>query len=115
MNAAIVTGILLAAAFGALGGAKIAKSSSMRARAEHVGFSVERYQLIGAAEVLGALGVAAGLVYAPIGYAAATGLLALLAGAVLTHLRSGDPAADLGPAALFAVGTVAYLLALGPV
>jgi hypothetical protein len=109
----VITGLALAVAFAALGAAKVARTSSMRARAEHVGFSAESYQLIGAAEVLGAAGVAAGLVYAPVGYAAGAGLLVLLAGAVRTHLRSGDRAADLGPAVLFAAGTVAYLLALG--
>lgn len=109
----IVAGIALAAVFAALGAAKIAKTSSMRARAEHVGFSAEGYQLIGAAEVLGAAGVAAGLVRAPVGYAAGAGLLVLLAGAVGAHLRSGDRAADLAPAVLFAAGTVGYLLALG--
>jgi len=109
----IVAGIALAVVFGALGAAKIAKTSSMRARAEHVGFSAEGYQLIGAAEVLGAAGVAAGLVYAPVGYAAGAGLLALLAGAVGAHLRASDRAKDLGPAVLFAAGTVGYLLVLG--
>lgn len=109
----IVAGTALAVVFAALGAAKIAKTSSMRARAEHVGFSAENYQLIGAAEVLGAAGVAAGLVYAPVGYAAGAGLLALLAGAVGAHLRAGDRAKDLGPAVLFAAGTVGYLLVLG--
>lgn len=109
----MVIGLVLAVVFAALGAAKIAKTSSMRARAEHVGFSAESYQLIGAAEVFGAAGVAAGLVYAPVGYAAGAGLLVLLAGAVGAHLRSGDRAADLGPAILFAAGTLAYLLTLG--
>lgn len=113
MNLAIVIGIALAVAFTALGVAKIAKTSPMRARAEHVGFSAESYQLIGVAEVLGAGGVAAGLFYAPVGYAAGAGLLVLLVGAVGAHRRSGDRAADLGPAVLFAAGTLAYLLALG--
>lgn len=112
MNAAVVTGVALAVVFAALGAAKIAKTSSMRARAEHVGFSAESYQLIGVAEVLGAAGVAAGPAYAPIGYAAGAGLLLLLAGAVVAHLRSGDRAAGLGPAVLFALGTVVYLLVL---
>ena len=105
-------GIVLAVVFASLGVAKIARTPSMRARAGHVGFSTESYQLIGAAEVLGAVGVAAGLVYAPVGYVAGAGLLVLLAGAVGAHLRTGDRAADLGPAVLFAAGTAAYLLAL---
>lgn len=113
MTAAILIAALLAAGFGALGAAKIAKTPSMRARAEHVGFSAESYQLIGVAEVAGAAGVLVGLAFAPIGYAAGLGLLALLAGAAREHLRSGDRVAGIAPAALFATITVAYLVALG--
>lgn len=109
----IAIALVLAAAFAALGAAKIARTASMRARAEHVGFSPGTYQLIGSAEVLGAGGVVAGLVYSPLGYAAGAGLLVLLAGALSTHLRSGDRGAALVPAVLFAAATAAYLLALG--
>lgn len=113
MSAAIALGLVLAAAFAALGTAKIAKTASMRERARHGGFGAKAYQLIGIAEVLGAMGIVAGLVYAPLGYAAGAGLVLLLAGAVGTHLRSGDGVAQVAPAVLFAVGTVGYLVALG--
>lgn len=113
MTLAIILGSVLAAAFSALGAAKLAKTPSMLARAAHVGFSSGSYQLIGAAELAGAAGVVAGLWVNPLGYAAAGGLLALLSGALLTHVRKGDRPADLAPAALFAVGTLVYLVALG--
>ena len=113
MNIAIAIAAPLAVAFAALGGAKIAKVPSMRARAEHVGFSAESYQLIGVAEVLGAAGLVSGLLWAPLGYAAGAGLVILLAGAVREHLRSGDRGAVLAPAVVFATLTVAYLVALG--
>ena len=113
MNLAIVIGIALAVVFAALGAAKVAKTSSMRTRAEHVGLSAESYQLIGLAEVLGALGVMAGLVYAPVSRAAGAGLIALLVGAVGAHLRSGDRGWELAPAIAFAGATAVYLLALG--
>ena len=108
-----IAAAVVAAAFLALGVSKIARTASMRTRAAHVGFSAETYQLIGTAEVLGALGVVIGLAWTPIGYAAGAGLLLLLAGAVGAHLRSGDGPAEVAPAALFAAATVAYLLSLG--
>jgi hypothetical protein len=113
MNPTTALGLVLAAAFAALGAAKIARTPSMRARAEHVGFSAEAYQLIGTAEVLGAAGVVAGLFSSTVGRVAAAGLLLLLAGAVGAHLRSGDRVRQLAPAVLFAAGTVGYLVALG--
>jgi hypothetical protein len=113
VNLASATGIALTVAFAALGAAKIAKASSMRARAAHVGFSAEQYQLIGIAEVLGAVGISAGLLDAPLGYAAGAGLLALLGGALVTHVRQGDGPAEWAAASLFAAGVVAYLVGLG--
>lgn len=113
MTLPLVVTLALACAFAGLGSAKIAKTPSMLARADHVGFSAQSYQLIGVAELAGAVGVVTGLAYRPIGYAAALGLLALLSGAVATHLRRGDGPADLAPAGAFAALAVAYLVVLG--
>lgn len=113
MSLATILAVVLTAAFAALGAAKLAKTPSMLARAEHVGFSAASYQLIGAAELAGAAGVAAGLWITPLGYAAGGGLLALLCGALATHARQGDGPKDVAPAALFALATVGYLVALG--
>ena len=54
----------------------------MRARAEHVGFSVSAYRRIGLLEVLGVLGLLVGAFVPVIGALAAAGLLMLLGGAV---------------------------------
>jgi uncharacterized membrane protein YphA (DoxX/SURF4 family) len=106
------TATVLATGFTTLGAAKITKRPTMQTRAEHVGFNAKSYQLIGAAEVAGAAGVLVGLAYRPVGYAAATGLLGLLGGAGLAHARHGGDLPDLLPAGAFAVGTLAYLIAL---
>jgi hypothetical protein len=113
MNPSLIIAIALACAFTGLGSAKIAKTSSMVARADHVGFSAQSYQLIGVAELAAAVGVLAGLAYRPIGYAAGLGLLALLCGALATHLRRGHGRADVAPAAAFAALAVAYVVVLG--
>lgn len=113
MEPTVLLTVALSVAFAALGAAKVAKTPAMVARAGHVGFSVERYQLIGLAELAGALGILLGLACAPLGYAAGAGLVALMAGALLTHARRGDGPAEMAPAVLFAAGAVAYLVLLG--
>ena len=113
MILSLILALALACVFAGVGAAKIAKTSSMLARADHVGFSAQSYQLIGVAVLAGAAGVLAGLAYLPIGYAAALGLLALLGGAVATHRRRGDGLADFAPAGAFAALGVAYLVVLG--
>lgn len=112
MDLTVLLAVVLGAAFAALGAAKVAKTPAMVARAGHVGFSAERYQLIGLAELVGALGILLGLACAPLGYAAGVGLVALMAGALLTHARQGDGPAEMTPAVLFAAGAVAYLTLL---
>lgn len=109
----VLLALALGVAFAALGAAKVAKTPSMVTRAGHVGFSVERYQVIGLAELAGAIGLLLGLVLAPLGYAAGAGLLALMSGALLTHARKGDSPTEMAPAVLFAAGTLAYLVLLG--
>ncbi|WP_235029213.1 DoxX family protein [Streptomyces sp. 3213.3] len=53
-----------------------------------------------------------GLAVPPLGGLAGAGLLLLLAGAVVVHLRKGDPVAELAPAVVCAVLVASYLAAL---
>ena len=108
-----VAAAVAAAGFTFAGAAKLAKSRAMVARASHVGFSAAAYQLIGAAEVAGALGVVAGLRFAPLGYAAGLCLLLLMVGAFVAHIRAGDRAVETVPAAVLALVTAVYLVAPG--
>jgi uncharacterized membrane protein len=101
--------VLLALFFLALGTAKILAVAPMRALAAKVGFSTGAYRLIGALEVAGAVGLLVGLVRPPLGLLAATGLLLLLAGAVVTHLRNRHGPRELAPAVVTALLTAAYL------
>ena len=71
---------LLVVAFAALGSAKLAAVPAMRAKAEHVGFSVAAYRRIGFLEVLAVLGLIVGAFVPVIGALAAAGLLMLLGG-----------------------------------
>jgi hypothetical protein len=101
---------LLVVAFAALGSAKLAAVPAMRSKAEHAGFTVSAYRRIGALEILAVAGILAGAVAPMIGALAAVGLLLLLAGAVIVHLRNGDGVREVLPALVLGVVTLAYLL-----
>ena len=101
---------LMVVAFAAAGSAKLAAVPAMRARAEHVGFSVAAYRRIGLLEVLGVLGLLVGAFVPIIGALAGAGLLMLLGGACIAHLRNGDGLRELAPALVLGLVTVSFLL-----
>lgn len=110
MNAtAILAGVLIVA-FAAAGAAKLAAVPAMRARAAHVGMSVASYRRIGILEILGVLGLLVGALVPMIGALAAVGLLLLLGGAVVVHVRSGDGPRELLPAIVLGLTTLAFLI-----
>ncbi|MFE2467767.1 DoxX family protein [Streptomyces mirabilis] len=108
----IVLAVLLAAIFLLLGAAKLAAVPAMRQAAAHVGMTTAHYRLLGALEVAAAAGLLAGLRITALGAAAAAGLILLMAGAVVVHLRSGDPAARCLPAAVVGALAAAHLVLL---
>ncbi|QIY74371.1 DoxX family protein [Streptomyces sp. RLB1-33] len=108
----IVLAVLLAAIFLLLGAAKLAAVPAMRQAAAHVGMTTTHYRLLGALEVAAAAGLLAGLRITALGAAAAAGLILLMAGAVVIHLRSGDPAARCLPAAVVGALAAAHLVLL---
>jgi hypothetical protein len=62
-------------------------------------------------EFAGAVGLLAGLVYRPLGIAAAIGVVLYFIGAVITHLRAGDVKGLTLPAGLLVVAVAALSLA----
>ncbi|MFE5369759.1 DoxX family protein [Streptomyces mirabilis] len=108
----IVLAVLLAAIFLLLGAAKLAAVPAMRQAAAHVGMTTAHYRLLGALEVAAAAGLLAGLRITALGAAAAAGLILLMAGAVVIHLRSGDPAARYLSAAVVGALAAAHLVLL---
>lgn len=106
----IVLTIALIGCFTLLGLAKVAGAPGMLARAAHVGFSSAAYKRIGALELLAALGLLLGLVQAWVGLAAAVGLVLLMAGAGVTHLRNGDGPREIAPAVVMTAVLVSYLV-----
>lgn len=110
MTATTILAGVLVIAFAAAGTAKLAAVPAMRVRAAHVGLSVAAYRRIGLLEILAVLGLMAGALVPMIGALAAVGLLLLLGGAVVAHLRSGDGPRALAPAILLGLTTLAFLL-----
>jgi hypothetical protein len=109
---AAVLAVLLALIFVTLGTAKVVAVQPMRARAAEVGFSTMAYRRIGLLEVAGAIGLLLGAVNPLIGAAAGVGLLLLLGGAVITHVRNGDGPRKFAAAVVCGLLVAAYLVAL---
>ena len=110
MNPVSILAGLMVVAFATLGSAKLAAVPAMRAKAEHVGLSVAAYRRIGLLEVLAVIGLLVGAFVPVIGVLAAAGLLMLLGGAVVTHLRNGDGLREIAPAVILGLISLAYLL-----
>ena len=112
MIALLALTAIVAAVFLALGSAKVVAVAPMRARAAHLGYSTASYRVIGALEIAGATGVVLGLIAPPLGALAGAGLLLLLGGAVLAHLRHRDHPSQLVPAFAASLLVAAYLVVL---
>jgi hypothetical protein len=110
MNLTSLLAALLVVAFAVAGTAKLAAVPAMRAKAEHVGFSVTAYRRIGLLEVLGVAGLLVGAFVPVVGTLASAGLLMLLVGAVVAHLRNGDGVREITPAVVLGLVTLSYLL-----
>ena len=110
MNTTSILAGLMVVAFAAAGTAKLAAVPAMRTRAAHVGFSVSAYRRIGALEVLAVLGLLVGAFVPLIGALAAAGLLLLLGGAVVAHVRNRDGVREIAPAVILGAVALAFLL-----
>ncbi len=108
--AVIVLTALVGLVVAATGAAKVAAVPDMRSRADHLGFSTRAFRMIGGLELAGAVGLALGLAWSPIGIAAAVGLVAMMGGAVVSHLRAGDRPVDAAPAFVVGAAVVAVLV-----
>ncbi|NGN65831.1 invasion protein [Streptomyces sp. A7024] len=107
MTIGTIMELTLAAAFTAIGAAKIVAFPAVRREAQHLGFTAGRYRLIGVAELLAAAGLLTGLFWTPAAIAASVGLVVLLIGAVLVLRRAGDPPARALPAVAFGLAAAA--------
>ena len=99
-TATVIVTLLLAALFTFSASIKllgVAKSLAIR---DHLEVSPIQWRVIGGLELAGVAGVLIGLLWTPIGIAAAIGLTLLSLGAVAFHLRASDRVADIVPAVI---------------
>lgn len=112
----VIASVLLAVVAVASGLPKIAGVAKMLDEARHLGVPRTGYVVIGTLEVAAGAGLLAGLAITPLGIAAAAGLTAMMAGAVITHARAGDRLPAMAPALGVGVAsavTLGLLLAAG--
>ncbi|QTE28945.1 DoxX family protein [Pengzhenrongella sicca] len=95
--------ILLALVFLYSGGRKAVGRPAVAGEAAHLGMALTRYRTIGVAEIAASAGLLLGLAWTPLGLAAAAGLVLLLLGAVIAHLRAGDRLSAWAGAAVLAL------------
>lgn len=106
--------IVLCVAFTGAGFAKITNQPVMIKARDHLGLSADAYRAVGLAELAGALGVILGVldIFVWVGFFSASGLILLMIGAVLYHLRVDDEAIELIPALGMAAISALYLTAV---
>ncbi|MFY9921598.1 MAG: DoxX family protein [Mycobacterium sp.] len=99
-TATVVVTLSLAALFVFSSSIKLLGVPKSLAIRDHLGVSPLQWRGIGALELAGVVGVLVGLLWAPIGIAAAIGLALLSIGAVAFHLRASDRLVDMVPAVI---------------
>ena len=100
MAAKVIVTALLAALFAFAGLIKLFGVRQSVAIRDHLGVKPVQWRVIGLLELAGVAGVLVGLVWAPIGIAAAIGLALLVLGAMVFHVRASDSVADTAPAVI---------------
>jgi len=99
-TATVVVTLLLAALFTFAASIKLLGVARSLAIRDHLRVKPMQWRAIGVLELAGVAGVLVGLLWAPIGIAAAIGLALLSIGAIAFHLRASDGVADMAPAVI---------------
>ena len=99
-TATVIVTVLLAVLFTFSASIKLLGVQKSLAIRDHLGVKPLQWRLIGACELAGVAGVLVGLIWAPLGIAAAIGLALLSVGAIAFHVRASDSAADTAPAVI---------------
>lgn len=96
-TASVTVSVLLALVLLASGATKVRRAPAVVANLATVGVPERAIPGLGALEIAATLGLLAGLLWWPLGLAAAVGSVAYFVGAIAAHLRARDSA--VGPAA----------------
>ncbi|HEX2307280.1 MAG TPA: DoxX family protein [Jatrophihabitantaceae bacterium] len=106
----VILTIVLCVAYLASGAMKIAGLPMARDAAEHFGIPWNGYRGIGVLEWAAVAGLLIGLGVPALGVAAATGIVLLMIGAMIFHLRAGDPPKVWGPVPVLAILAILYII-----
>ncbi|MFF3860025.1 DoxX family protein [Streptomyces sp. NPDC002209] len=107
--------VLFAALLVFSGRGVLVKDETVVASLTTVGVPPSWFVPLAAVKFAGALGLLAGLVYRPLGIAAAAGVLLFFAGAVVSHLRVRDMKGAPAPAALMVLAVAPLTLGIASV
>jgi hypothetical protein len=107
--ATVIVTILLAVVFGFASAIKLLGVRQSLEIRDHLGISATNWRRIGMLELVGVIGVVAGLWWAPLGVVAAAVLALQSVAAAVSHVRASDRAVRSAPAA------IAFLLAVATV
>ena len=110
--AATVVSVVLAALLAFSAVRKLGHRPEVVATYTRVGVPEDRLDRLALILLAGAAGLVAGLAWAPLGVAAAAGVVAYFVLAVAAHLRADDAAHLRTPALILALGVAALLLRL---
>lgn len=108
--ATVILSVLLGIGFALASLPKVSAADNMVAELARLGVSTGLVRLIGALEFLGAAGLVIGLWIGPLGIAAAAGLVLLMAGAVISHLKAHDSAKKTVPSLVLLLLSAAALV-----
>lgn len=89
-TAANIIAVILAVGLAGSAAGKLAKAAPVVENLTRAGVPLSMYPFLAAVEVAGAIGLVWGIWWAPIGIAAATGVILYFIGAVAFHVREKD-------------------------
>ncbi|MGX1618163.1 DoxX family protein [Micromonospora chalcea] len=105
----LVLTLVLAAVFVGTAVPKLTGQAQMRERMDHLGVSPGLTRVLGVLELAAVAALLLGLLWPPLGIAAAIGLALQMTGAVVYHARAKDPAATILTPVIFAVAALALV------
>ncbi|TDC61263.1 DoxX family protein [Micromonospora sp. KC207] len=106
----IALSVILAAVFMVVGVQKLVGERRIRERLDHLGVSAGLTRIVGALELAAVVGLFVGLLWSPAGVAAAVGLVPLMVGAAVYHVRARDSFAVTAMPVAFGVAAAALAM-----
>lgn len=105
----VIVSVIVAGLFIQAGVANLRRTEMVTAAMERLGVSAGLQRVVGGLEVAGAVGLVGGIWFQPVGILAAGGLVLIMVGAVIAHVREGAPLAATMPAYTYGAASVAAL------